>query len=213
MDGLRFDGLTKSLARVFDRRRGMRLTIAGLAALGLETHDAAAACGGPGARCQNGGACCSGFCLRRRKKKGKKKKPGTCDCSFPQELCNTPNDCCEAASTCGDNGCDPEDVCCQGQGSDCLDDCDCCDAYFCSFFDDTCTDCGKPLDPCDTIDDCCAGIDTCGDNGCDEYDACCLEVGASCIGSCDCCADFGCDERAGNTCQVCAFPQDTLRCR
>ena len=96
----------------------------------------------------------------------------------------------------------------RGKDADCFDDCDCCGAFFCSFFDDTCADCGKPLDPCDTVDDCCPGIGTCGDNGCDDYDACCLGDGDSCLGACDCCADFACDERAGNTCQVCALPQD-----
>ena len=75
MDGHGFDLLTKRLALLTTRRQGFRTVLAGAGVaglLGLETEDAAAACGGAGKRCKKGNQCCSGICQGKKPKKGKK---------------------------------------------------------------------------------------------------------------------------------------------
>lgn len=208
MDGHGFDLLTKRLAVLTTRRRGFRFLLAGAGlagALGLDPENVGAACGGPGTRCQNGGSCCSKICLRRRKKKGKKSRTkGKCDCSFPQEGCNVSGDCCFETSTCGDNGCDPDRRCCEGEGAECLDPCDCCFNFICSEDTGRCVPCGLIQDPCGANDPCCADGSACADNGNGQGKVCCLVRGFDCVDDFDCCGAQGCSGRAGNTCQTCA---------
>jgi hypothetical protein len=228
MDGHGFDLLTKRLALLTTRRRGLRVALAsaGIAGLlGLGANDVEAACGGPGTRCKNDGSCCSQVCLRgRKKKKGKKsKKKGKCDCSFPQEGCNNAGDCCFETSTCGDNGCDPDNRCCDGEGAECIDPCDCCAGFTCFFEGDEefgqCVPCVALQDPCVAgVDFCCADGTFCDTNGSGSGDVCCLDAGFECAEDGDCCGQRRCSSRFDNTCQTClsigAFcnPQDNLCC-
>ena len=213
MDGHGFDQLTKRLALLTTRRTGFRVLLAGAGVaglLGLEADDVAAACAGPGKRCKNGRPCCSKICVRGRKnksKKGKGRTKGRCDCSFPQEACNTANDCCFSTSTCGDNDCDPDNRCCEGAGAACIDPCDCCLGFTCLFGAGQelgqCVPCVALQEPCDTALDCCAFGSTCDNNGSGPQDVCCLEPGVECIDDFDCCGADRCSSRFENTCQTC----------
>ena len=212
MDGNGFDLLTKRLALLISRREGLRLLLAGLGAaqaLGLDADAARAACGGPGTRCKNGGPCCSGVCVRGRKKKGKKgRKKGRCDCSFPQEGCNAAGDCCFATSTCGDNGCDPDNRCCEGDGAECIDPCDCCFNFTCEFEGDEevgrCVPCRLLREPCAPGDACCADGSACSRVGSGTQNVCCLTAGFDCEDDLDCCGNRRCSSRFDNTCRTCA---------
>ena len=211
MDGHGFDLLTKRLALLITRRQGGRLALAAAGAaglLGMEMDGADAACGGPGTRCKNGKPCCSGICLRGRKKRGKKTKKGRCDCSFPQEGCNVGGDCCFAGSTCGDNGCDPDNRCCFGAGAECIDPCECCDGFTCDFEGGgefgVCVPCRALQEACVVdVDFCCDNGTFCDENGSGEGDVCCLDRGFACEDDLDCCGDDRCSSRFENTCQNC----------
>ena len=211
MDGHGFDLLTKRLARLLTRRQGLRVLLAGGAVasvLGLPAEGASAACGGPGTRCKNGGPCCSGFCLRDRKKGKKGRKKGRCDCSFPQEGCAADSHCCFATSTCGDNGCDPDVRCCESEGAECINPCDCCSNFTCEFEGDEefgrCVPCLQLQDPCGSNDLCCADGSTCGNNASGPQDVCCLTAGFDCVEDLDCCGARRCSSRFDNTCRTCA---------
>jgi hypothetical protein len=212
MDGHGFDLLTKRLALLITRRAGLRALLAGAGAagvLGLPAEPASAACGGPGVRCRRGRQCCSGICLRGRKKKGKSgKRKGRCDCSFPLEGCNVDGDCCLETSTCGDNGCDPDNRCCEGEGAECFDPCDCCFNFTCEFEGDEevgqCVPCGLLQEPCSPGDFCCANGSFCDTNGSGDQTVCCLDVDFECVDDLDCCGALRCSSRLDNTCQTCA---------
>jgi hypothetical protein len=215
MDGHGFDLLTKRLALLLTRRQGLRAVLAGAGAAGLlaaEVEGVGAACGGPGTRCKNGNPCCSQICVRDRKKKGKKSKKGRCDCSFPQEACNVANDCCFLESSCGDNGCDPDNRCCFGERIECIDPCECCDGFTCDFQGGeefgVCVRCVQLQEACGPNDSCCAEGSLCGDNQSEEGNVCCLDDGFACGDDFDCCGDRRCSSRAENTCQDCAALQE-----
>lgn len=122
----------------------------------------------------------------------------TCqNCAVPQEDCAADAECCFNSSTCGDNGCDSNPVCCQGQGERCFEGCDCCAAFECSDRQDfTCQDCAATQEVCATDEDCCFLAQTCGHNPCDGGESiCCGTPGAFCTEACDCCGDHaGCGD-------------------
>lgn len=152
-------------------------------------------CAGDGGSCKDGCDCCGTLeCSERRNM--------TCrTCEFEQGLCNPSQgsaDCCLSATTCGDNGCDDDPVCCLGAGSACVEGCDCCAQFGCAEqADSTCQACAYPGEVCNPAHgngDCCLSESTCTDNGCEATpnNVCCVEEGSVCFHSCDCCADFDC---------------------
>lgn len=164
--------------------------------------------GKKGQRCKRGAKGKKGRLGAERRKNCKDdKKKGTCDCSRLEDRCNVAADCCFADQACETNGCDEHTVCCNKQGGDCTDDCQCCgERSFCDEEGGRCEDCGEKKltqeGPCEKDEDCCFEDDVCASifptcEGRQGDKQCCAKGDGACEETCDCCAPLFCDPDLG----------------